>query len=297
MVPPSDRPDADWPVGEDVARRVLVGFRPEHVDGVTHVATGWDNAIFRAGDLAMRLPRREEAVQLLLHERRWLPALAPRLPSAVPAPLATGDAAPGFPHPWSIVPWFEGAALWHVPPADRCPLAEPLARFLAALHTPAPADAPINPVRGVPLSERALAVPPLFDLPESAPLRPLWGDGLAAPAWDGPPVWLHGDLHPGNIVARTDGNTTELAAVVDWGDLGAGDAACDLVVAWFAFDAEGRAAFRTELERLDAVDEAAWRRGRAWAAAITDSMLHSTAGDGDVARMSRRAASELAAEL
>ncbi|RQP08454.1 MAG: aminoglycoside phosphotransferase family protein [Microbacteriaceae bacterium] len=273
---------------------MLVGFRPEHVDGVTHVATGWDNAIFRAGDVAVRLPRREEAVQLLLHERRWLPELASRLPVAVPAPLASGDAAPGFPHPWAIVPWFDGTALWHMPPADRRPLAEPLARFLAALHIPAPGEAPVNPVRGVPLAERALAVPPPFDRPESVPLRPPWEDGLVAPVWDGPPVWVHGDLHPGNIVARDDGGTVELAAVIDWGDLGAGDPACDLVVAWFAFDAEGRTAFRAELERRGAVDDAMWRRGRARAAAITDSMLHTTAGDGDVARMSRRAVSELA---
>ena len=56
-----------------------------------------------------------------------------------------------FGHPWTVARWVEGD------PADRVPVtradaARTLADFLAALHTPAPADAPANPVRGVPLS-------------------------------------------------------------------------------------------------------------------------------------------------
>jgi aminoglycoside phosphotransferase (APT) family kinase protein len=49
--------------------------------------------------------------------------------------------------------------------------------------------------------------------------------------WDGPPIWLHGDLHPFNLVV----NQGRLSAVIDFGDLCAGDPATDLAVAWMLF--------------------------------------------------------------
>lgn len=86
-------------------------------------------------------------------------------------------------------------------------------------------------------------------------IRAVWEDALAAPQWDGTPVWLHGDLHPANVVVA-DGT---LAGVVDFEELGAGDPASDLASAWILLP---------EAERfLDAygADEATVRRARGWA--------------------------------
>ncbi len=87
-----------------------------------------------------------------------------------------------------------------------------------------------------------------------------WAADLQAPAWDGPPVWVHGDLQSGNLLAVQG----RLSAVIDFGGLGVGDPACDLVVAWSLFSGESREAFRTALS----VDDATWARGRGWALSV-----------------------------
>src|SRR5690606_21675747 len=154
---------------------------------------------------------------------------APRLPVAIPVPVAVGVPDKGFPWRWSVVPWFAGRRALDLEPHQRDAFAVELAGVLRALHTPAPADAPHNPVRGVPLAERSAVVRErLADLPQ---LLPLWAAGLAAPGWTGPALWLHGDIHPGNIVVGDD----RLAALIDFGDMCAGDPASDLSVAWLAF--------------------------------------------------------------
>jgi len=92
---------------------------------------------------------------------------------------------------------------------------------------------------------------------DPAMLAEVWETALAAPAWEGPPVWIHGDPQGGNLLVL-DGR---LNGVIDFGGLGVGDPACDLIVAWNLFGPEGRAAFRTAI----GVDQATWRRGRGWA--------------------------------
>lgn len=51
--------------------------------------------------------------------------------------------------------------------------------------------------------------------------------------------------------------------MVDFGGVGVGDPACDLMIAWNFLAAGARAVFRDELEP----DEATWARGRGWALA------------------------------
>ncbi|HSO51221.1 MAG TPA: phosphotransferase, partial [Actinomycetes bacterium] len=88
-----------------------------------------------------------------------------------------------------------------------------------------------------------------------------WQASLEAPAWDGPEVWVHGDLLPGNLLVVGG----RLSAVIDFGGLNVGDPACDLQPAWNLFAGAGasRARFRAEL----AIDDASWLRGRGWALA------------------------------
>jgi aminoglycoside phosphotransferase (APT) family kinase protein len=87
-------------------------------------------------------------------------------------------------------------------------------------------------------------------------VRAVWEAGLAAPAWDGPGVWVHGDPAPSNLLA-VDGR---LSAVIDFGTLAVGDPAVDLIAAWTVLDAAQRPAFREAL----GVDDATWARGRVW---------------------------------
>ncbi|WP_211194406.1 aminoglycoside phosphotransferase family protein [Pyxidicoccus fallax] len=255
---------------------------------VRWVAHGWDNATFRLGeDLAVRLPRRASAAPLVEHEQRWLGVLAALCPVPVPAPVRTGRPGATFPWAWSVVPWFIGRHAADEPVAARTPWAGTLAEALAALHAPAPAEAPVNPVRGGSLAGRSAALAERLAgghldrvLPDArARAEALWRDALAAPAWPGPPLWLHGDPHPANLLTH-DGR---LAALLDFGDLTAGDPACDLATAWLTFDATGRAVFQARSDALaDAAgppDPGRWRRAAGWALIMASAMV--THGDDD----------------
>ncbi len=290
-------PAAELDVSEELVRALLQEQHPDLAGlSLRLVAHGWDNMLFRVGDdLVARLPRRALAVPLVEHEQRWLPELAPRLPLPIPAPVRVGRPSTGYPWPWSICPWIEGESALVSPPTDLAASAERLGRFLAAVHVPAPEGAPANPFRGIPLSgrtERTLAaLDDLGDAVDGPRLRRLWDQLLVLPAWDRPPVWVHGDTHPGNLVVR-DG---ELVAVVDWGDLTAGDPAGDLAVAWMLLPAPHRPAFRTAVGADD--DAALWDRGRAWAVAIGLSLLATSADNPSYAAMARRTLAEALAEL
>ena len=157
-------------------------------------------------------------------------------------------------------------------PADRAPAVDGLAAFLKSLHVPAGAGIPVNPVRGVPLMDRNAAVlERLGDrerYPQPAGLREVWAQACAAPAWDGPAMMLHGDLHPANILLAADGS---LAGVIDFGDVGAGDPAVDLAAGWLMFDAGARQRFTGAFG--PAVDSGTWMRARGWALVLSTAML------------------------
>ena len=262
-------PEAELEIDEPLVRSLLED-QARDLAGLPlrEVAYGWDNVIYRLGDdLTVRLPRRAVAAVLIEHEQRWLPELAPALPVPIPAPVVAGVPALGYPWHWSVTPWFDGDSALRAPPSDAGAAAVALGRFVRALHRTAPEDAPHNPVRGVPLAQRR----PLFDdavaragragLVDEAHVRALWAELEATPPWPGAPVWLHGDLHPGNIVVAHG----RVAAVIDFGDINAGDPATDLAVAWMLFDGSARTRFRAE---AGAPDEDTWSRARAWALAI-----------------------------
>ncbi|MCG2620457.1 aminoglycoside phosphotransferase family protein [Arthrobacter sp. I2-34] len=273
-------PAAEADLTEGQVRELLAGQFPDLAAlPLRLVANGWDNAVFRLGDwLAVRLPRRAAAAQLVLHEQVWLPRLAAGLSGldvAVPVPLRCGTPSPSYPWPWSVVRWFEGTTADVQVAAQRRHWAGRLAAVVDALQRPAPPDAPANPVRGVPLADRDQAVrqrleaPAAAQLPRAAQALELWEELCAVRAWDGPALWLHGDLHPANLI--TDGG--RLAAVVDFGDLTAGDPATDLAAAWLVFDAAGRRVFRQALAFRRDLDAATWRRARGWALNIATALL------------------------
>ena len=224
-------------------------------------SAGTDNALYRLGnDLAVRLPRIAGATGQIARERRWLPRLARHLPLAIPAPLALGAPGAGYPWPWAVYRWLDGENATLDRLADPGAVALTLAEFIAALRRIDPTDGPPSP-RGGPLAPRDRAVRAALaasrDFFDTDAALVAWEAALRAPAWDGPPVWSHGDIQSGNLLAQ--GGT--LRAVIDWGCLGVGDPACDLMVAWNLFTPPIRAAFRAAL----APDDATWARGRGWA--------------------------------
>lgn len=234
-------------------------------------ANGWDNAIFRLGnELAVRLPRRQAAADLIRNEQRWLPELSVGLQVVTPVPLRTGMPSSYFPWYWTITRWVDGVQAAGIEPHQRRSAALDLARFVVAFQRPAPADAPRNPVRGVALSTRNATVEQRIAAAGlSRDLLDLWRDMRDQPEWSGPPLWLHGDLHAANLVLNREGG---LAAVLDFGDLTSGDPATDLAAAWMVFDRGGRKTFMDTINRELGPDAATWRRARGWALCMASAM-------------------------
>lgn len=264
---PAGRMHADEiDIDASLVGRLLAAQFPQWADlPIEPVASaGTDNAIYRLGDeMAVRLPRIHWATGQADKELRWLPRLAPLLPVAIPVPLGKGEPAEGYPWHWSIYGWLNGEN----PTVDRFTgpgsLATELAQFVAALHRIDPAGGP-PAGRGVPLDERdaptRTAIDALHGIVDTAAVTAAWDVALQTPAWPGPPVWIHGDLSPGNLLIVAG----RLSAVIDFGCLGVGDPACDLIVAWNLLPAETRNVFRAALR----VDDATWERGRGWALSI-----------------------------
>jgi len=277
-----DSPAAEIAIDETLVRGLLRAQAPDAAARpLVRAASGWDCETWRlGGDLAMRLPRRGAAAPLLVNEHAVLPVIAELLrPSriGIPAPVVRGTSTEDYPWRWSVVPWFDGTDALAAPRAGRTAWAERLATALSLLHVPAPADHPVNPVRGVPLAVRHDTVIERLDTLRQRGTIPhplldaaadCWHDAVTAPPHTGPPMWIHGDLHPGNLVVRDGG----LAAIIDFGDVTAGDPAYDLAVAWLAFDATGRHRFRSAL--ADRYDDAIWMRTRGWAVAVAILLLH-----------------------
>jgi aminoglycoside phosphotransferase (APT) family kinase protein len=245
-------------------------LRDQHPDlaelPLREVEGGWGNQMWRLGDeLAVRIQRMDNSPGHQLKERRWLPLLAPRLPLPIPVPVRSGAPSERFPKIWTVMTWVPGL------PLDRGSItrsehaADTLAAFLRALHVAAPADAPVNTDRGAHPKDctdgfnRFLDAVDADAIGSAAGVRAVWDDAVAAPAWQGPPVWVHGDLHPANVVV-VDGT---LAGVVDFGDLSAGDPAVDLAAAWVLLPAGAAARF---FAAYAAADEATIRRARGLAA-------------------------------
>ena len=241
--------------------RLLADQFPQWTDlPLSPVASaGTDNALYRLGDdLSVRLPRIHWAVGQVEREMAWLSRLAPHLPLAIPAPLAVGEPGHGYPWRWGVYGWLAGAnpdAALAASPQTALDLAE----FVAAIQQIDPTGAPVG--RGVPLARRDAAVrtaiAALLNDYDPRTLTAAWETALHTPPWPGPPLWHHGDLQAGNLLARHG----RLAAVIDFGCTGVGDPACDVMAAWLFLSAETRAIFRDVLR----VDDDTWARGKGWA--------------------------------
>ncbi|MGW4434534.1 aminoglycoside phosphotransferase family protein [Streptomyces sp. NPDC004596] len=253
----------------DLIRDLLREQHPDLADRPLKLgALGWDNQVWRLGDdLGVRVPWATRSADALLRkEHAWLPGLAPHLPLPIPVPQRLGEPSERFPRPWLVTTWVPGE------PADLAPATRPaqaavtLAAFLTALHRPAPEAAPAGRDRGGPLADTAGHFTRALDsavesglVRDPEAVRAVWADAAAAPGWTGPRLWLHGDLHPANVVTENG----DFSGVIDFGDLFAGDPACDLAAAWILLPDGATDLFHeTYRPRPDA---ATLRRARGWA--------------------------------
>ena len=249
-------------VDDELVRALLTTQLPEWADLPLRrlPSTGTDNAIYRLGtELGVRVPRHESAVPQIGKEHEWLPYLAAHLPAAVPQPLAKGAPGDRYPYPWLVYRWLDGDDALASDAYDWCELAREVAEFVTALHRVEPAAGPAAGSRGGTLERHdALtrrAIGRLDGEIDVDRALAVWDAAIAAGPWPGPPVWVHGDLLPGNIVVRR----RRLAGVIDWSAVGLGDPACDAMLAW-SLPSDARDAYREAL----GVDDATWARARGW---------------------------------
>jgi aminoglycoside phosphotransferase (APT) family kinase protein len=253
-------------IDAELVRTLLTAQFPRWADlPIRHVPSyGPVNTLYRLGDdMVVRLPRMAGAFDDVEKEYAWLPRLAPLLPFAIPVPLGRGTPADEYPCQWSVYRWLDGANPTAGRLSEPALLAKDLAEFVAAVRR---IDLPDGPpaYRGGPLSTldtpTRTAIDELGGMIDAEVVTEAWEVSLQAPAWTGPPGWLHADLMPGNLLT-VDGR---LSAVIDFGTVGVGDPACDLIVAWNLLPVGARDEFRAALE----VDDATWIRGRGRALSI-----------------------------
>jgi aminoglycoside phosphotransferase (APT) family kinase protein len=227
------------------------------------VDAGWDNAIFRLGeDFSIRLPRRQVAAKLIENEQTWLPQISDCLTIPVPNPYRIGQPGGNYPWRWSVLPWLTGIAADQQEPHPE--QAKNFALFLRSLHQPAPADAPKNPFRGIPLQQRSLMLLERMQRLETKTdlmtpkIKDMWNLALNAPI-DTSPTWLHGDLHPRNVLVENG----IITGIIDWGDITEGDIATDLAAIWMLFS--DRNAREKVIAEYGNISEATLQRAKGWA--------------------------------
>lgn len=254
-------------ITKELVSKLIAGQFPQWSElPIAPVAkSGHDNRTFHLGnEMSVRLPSQQCYVPQVEKELYWLPKLQEHLSLPISAPIAKGEPAEGYPWPWSVNRWLEGQTVSDDNIASLNQFASDLASFLKQLQAIPSANGPLagehNFYRGGSLAvydeETKQALANLQPLLETAELRQIWELALQS-TWTGQPVWVHGDVAPGNLLV----NDGRLCAVIDFGILGVGDPACDLAMAWTFFDDESRRILFKEMN----CDEQMWNRARGWA--------------------------------
>ncbi|QJD82971.1 aminoglycoside phosphotransferase family protein [Cohnella herbarum] len=227
--------------------------------------SGNDNRTFHLGDhMSVRLPSAASYVPQVEKERIWLPLLKQQLSLPISAPLAKGNPSAMYPWPWSVNMWLEGETLTRNNINDVNQFARDLGKFLVEFQSidasQGPAAGEHNFYRGGPIAvydeEARTAIENTKDTFDEHLLKEIWALALDS-KWDKDPVWVHGDIAPGNLLV----NEGRLCAVIDFGILGVGDPSCDAAMAWTFFDNDSRKIFKEQL----GMDQDTWNRARGWA--------------------------------
>ncbi|MEM1390299.1 MAG: aminoglycoside phosphotransferase family protein [Pseudomonadota bacterium] len=231
--------------------------------------SGTDNDIYRLGsNFCVRLPKSQSSAAQLLKEMKWLPRMQ-GLSLAVPQPVFLGDATPELEFGWTIYNWIEGEDLLRSAPLEQDDIAMQIAQFLKSLWAINPEHGPRagsqNHYRGADLHMRDSltreACRMVSDEFCSQSLMRVWESALSSSNFHGPLKWVHGDIHAANLIV----NNARLVAIIDWGLMGVGDPAVDLLPAWSLLSSEMRGVLKIET----CVDKATWNRGKGWALSVS----------------------------
>ena len=249
-------------INTSLVRQLLTEQFPHLVERtITLVqSTGTVNAIYRLGDdLYVRLPRLAKWADSLKREWHWLPRIAPHVSLAIPQPVARGKPTMIFPFPWALYRWIEGASYQDDLVNNERQAAHDLADFILELRHINMQGAPRGGRAPLPELDAATrsAIGASREVIDTEAVLEIWSRALQAPAWNGKPVWIHGDLLKSNLLV----NAGQLCAIIDFGGVGIGDPATDIVAAWAVFNQDGREVFRQALD----VNDDTWHRARGYA--------------------------------
>lgn len=222
--------------------------------------TGTVNAIFRLGDdLCVRLPRRAGWADNIDREWTFLKNFMYQFSLTIPKPFARGKPMNTYPFPWAIYQWIEGMAYHNDLILDKRQAARDLAGFILELRNigahegPHGGRAPLSDLD----SQTRTAIASLGSFVNAGALLDLWEISLNALPWNREPARIHGDLIKPNLLV----NGGRITAVIDFGGVGVGDPASDIVPAWSVFSKKARKVFREILS----VDDDTWHRARGYA--------------------------------
>ncbi|WP_409300392.1 aminoglycoside phosphotransferase family protein [Peribacillus sp. SCS-155] len=254
-------------INTDLVKRLINEQFPEwsHLDIKPVKKGGNDNRTFHLGNqMSVRLPSAAGYAPQVEKEHKWLPVLTEKLSLQISTPIAKGNPNEEYPWSWSVYKWLEGDTLSYDNIDDLNHLAKDLGSFLNELQAIDAKGGPVagehNFYRGGSLTyydkETQNAIDSNKGTFDGKLLAEIWSLALAT-KWELEPVWVHGDIAPGNLLVK-DG---KLSAVIDFGILGVGDPACDAAMAWTFFDDTSRKVFKNEIN----MDEGTWSRARGWA--------------------------------
>ena len=182
--------------------------------------------------------------------------------------MGRGPASPGYPHAWALFDWIDGRP-YAASLVDESTAAVDLAGFVTALRgIPVVGGEPPagrEPLASLDAETRtALREAGALGLVDDVSALAAWDRALAAPTLSADQegendeaVWIHADLLPPNVLVHAG----RLVAVIDFGAVGVGDPAADVIPAWTMFGPAARATYRSTL----GVDDGTWARARGYA--------------------------------
>jgi aminoglycoside phosphotransferase (APT) family kinase protein len=115
----------------------------------------------------------------------------------------------------------------------------------------------------------------------------IWDLAVNAPI-DVSAAWLHGDLHPRNILVENGA----ISGIIDWGDITSGDIATDLAAIWMLF--ADRNTRQQAIAAYANISEATLQRAKGWAIlfgvvlldpGLVDNPSHALMGDRTLRRV------------
>jgi len=250
------------PLNDQIAADLITARFPElEPVSIRLLGSGWDNHAYLVNEsVVIRIPHRDVGGALMKDECRVLSYLAEfELPLKIPKLCCHAPEDETFPYTIAGYPLLCGETADNVvwTDAQRAGCAEPLGRFLGALHRLpiGMEDPPVDELRRADISFRVPTVLEKLGAGQDD-FREVLIQLASTPAQDSPPSWVHGDLYSRHLLVD---ESRSVVGVIDWGDSHVGDPALDIAIAWMFLPPASWPAF---LDAYGGVDDATWGRAR-----------------------------------